>query len=51
MHRDLQWHPSEYLRRYRLGHNELDHLEISEEEAEAVIAHWREHGVAWRPGD
>src|SRR5215218_847257 len=51
LHRDLQWHPSEYLRRYWLGHNELDHVEISEEEAEAVIAHWREHGVAWRPGD
>ena len=51
MHRDLQWHPSEYLRRYWLGHNELDHVEIGEEEAEAVIAHWREHGVAWRPGD
>jgi len=51
MHRDLQWHPSEYLCRYWLGHNELDHVEISEEEAEAVIAHWREHGVAWRPGD
>ena len=51
MHRDLQWHPSECLRRYWLGHNELDHVEISEEEAAAVIAHWREHGVAWRPGD
>jgi hypothetical protein len=51
MHRDLQWHPSEYLRRHWLGHNELDHVEISEEEAEAIIAHWHEHGVAWRPGD
>jgi hypothetical protein len=50
MHRDLQWHPSECLRRYWLGHNELDHVEISEEAA-AVIAHWREHGVARRPGD
>jgi hypothetical protein len=51
MHRDLQWHPTEHLERYWLGDNELDHVEISEQEADTIIAHWREHGVAWRPGD
>jgi hypothetical protein len=40
--RDMQWHPTEYLHRYFLGHNEDDHIEISEEQAEAVIARWRE---------
>jgi hypothetical protein len=40
--RDLQWHPTEYLRLYYLGHNEVDHVEISEEQAEAIIAARRE---------
>lgn len=51
VHRDLQWHPSEYLRRYHLGDVDGDHVEITEAEAEAAIAYWREHGLAWRPGD
>jgi hypothetical protein len=40
--RDLQWHPTEYLHRHWLGHNTVGHVEITEEEAEAVIARWRE---------
>jgi hypothetical protein len=39
--RDLTWQPTEYLRRYFLGHNDTDHVEISEDEADAVIARWR----------
>ncbi|GGV68396.1 hypothetical protein GCM10010277_77650 [Streptomyces longisporoflavus] len=36
--RNLRWEPTEYLRRYELGHNDTDHVEISEAEAEAFIA-------------
>jgi hypothetical protein len=51
LHRDLQWHPSEYLRRYYIGDAKHDHVEITEEEANAAIAWWREHGVEKRPGE
>jgi hypothetical protein len=37
-HRDLEWHPTEYLRRYYLGKEYDDHVEITEEQANAVIA-------------
>ncbi|MEW1929748.1 pentapeptide repeat-containing protein [Streptomyces sp. NPDC088360] len=36
--RNLRWEPTEYLRRYELGHNATDHVEISEAEAAAFIA-------------
>jgi hypothetical protein len=49
LERDLQWHPSEYLRRYFIGHTPYDHVEITEEEANAAIARWGEHGVEKRP--
>jgi hypothetical protein len=39
--RDLTWHPTEYLHRYWLGHNDIDHVEISKDEADAIIARWR----------
>jgi len=48
LHRDLQWHPSEYLRRHWLGHNYSDHVEISEQEAERIIAQWREQQASNR---
>ncbi|MFC9510091.1 pentapeptide repeat-containing protein [Streptomyces sp. NPDC057002] len=35
--RNLRWEPTEYLRLYALGHNEVDHVEISEAEAVAFI--------------
>lgn len=35
--RNLRWEPTEYLRLYELGHNEVDHAEISEAEAVAFI--------------
>lgn len=38
--RDTQWHPTEYLRRYFLGHNDTDHEEITAEHAQAVIDRW-----------
>ncbi|MFD7020056.1 pentapeptide repeat-containing protein [Streptomyces sp. NPDC059928] len=44
--RNLKWEPTEYLRLYELGHNEVDHVEITEQEAdsfvEAVTAKLRE---------
>lgn len=42
--RDLTWQPTEYLERYRLGHNDTEHVEIPEDEANAVLARWR---AAW----
>ncbi|MFD7814122.1 pentapeptide repeat-containing protein [Streptomyces sp. NPDC059785] len=36
--RNLRWEPTEYLRLYELGHNEVDHEEISEAEAVSFIA-------------
>jgi hypothetical protein len=51
LQRDLQWHPSEYLRLYHLGHDPHEHVEITEEEANAAITRWREHGVEKRSGE
>lgn len=51
LHRDLQWHPTEYLRRSYIAGSYDDHVEISEQEANDVIARWREHGVEKRPGE
>jgi hypothetical protein len=39
--RDLLWHPTEYLRLYRLGHNDQDHVEVSAEFAAQLIERWR----------
>jgi hypothetical protein len=39
--RDLTWKPTEYLERYRLGHDDTDHVEITEVQANAIIAEWR----------
>ena len=39
--RDMQWHPTEYLRLYWLGHNDVDHVEITEREAEEITSRWR----------
>uniref|UniRef100_A0AAU2V202 Pentapeptide repeat-containing protein n=1 Tax=Streptomyces sp. NBC_00003 TaxID=2903608 RepID=A0AAU2V202_9ACTN len=36
--RNLRWEPTEYLRLYELGHNDVDHVEITEEEADAFVA-------------
>ncbi|MFE9402374.1 pentapeptide repeat-containing protein [Streptomyces sp. NPDC006530] len=36
--RNLRWEPTEYLRLHLLGHNEVDHVEITESEADAFIA-------------
>ncbi|MFF3396852.1 hypothetical protein ACFYW1_38825 [Streptomyces sp. NPDC002669] len=35
--RDLRWKPTEYLRRYALGHNGIDHVEITGIEAAAFV--------------
>ncbi|GAA2488116.1 hypothetical protein [Streptomyces gobitricini] len=35
--RNLRWEPTDYLRLYELGHNEVDHVEITEAEAAAFI--------------
>ncbi|MFI6933131.1 hypothetical protein [Streptomyces sp. NPDC050287] len=35
--RNLRWEPTEYLRLYELGHNEVDHVEISAVEAARFI--------------
>ncbi|MFD3976685.1 hypothetical protein [Streptomyces cyaneofuscatus] len=35
--RNLRWEPTEYLRLYDLGHNDIDHVRISEIEAAAFI--------------
>ncbi|MGR6970495.1 hypothetical protein ACU639_12940 [Streptomyces cynarae] len=35
--RNLRWEPTQYLRLYELGHNDVDHVEISEREAAAFI--------------
>ncbi|MEU3500761.1 hypothetical protein ABZ726_08310 [Streptomyces hundungensis] len=36
--RNLRWEPTEYLRLHLLGHNEVDHVEITECEADGFIA-------------
>lgn len=35
--RNLHWEPTDYLRLYELGHNEVDHVAISEREAASFI--------------
>ncbi|MFF2726518.1 hypothetical protein ACFVS9_01240 [Streptomyces sp. NPDC058008] len=35
--RNLRWEPTEYLRLYNLGHNDIDHVRITEIEAAAFI--------------
>ncbi|MFB6875467.1 hypothetical protein [Streptomyces sp. NPDC056323] len=35
--RNLRWEPTEYLRLYELGHNDIAHVQISEREAAAFI--------------
>lgn len=40
--RNLRWEPTEYLRLYELGHNEIDHVEITRAEAEAFVARIKE---------
>lgn len=35
--RNLKWEPTQYFEKYRLGHNEVDHVEITESGAEAFI--------------
>lgn len=35
--RNLRWEPTDYFDRYRLGHNETDHVEITEAEAEQFV--------------
>ncbi|MFE0377874.1 hypothetical protein ACFW1M_20320 [Streptomyces inhibens] len=35
--RHLRWEPTEYLRLYDLGHNEVDHVKITEIEAAAFV--------------
>ncbi|MCX4834898.1 pentapeptide repeat-containing protein [Streptomyces sp. NBC_01016] len=39
--RHLRWEPTEYLRRYELGHNDDDHIEITEEETARFITRIR----------
>lgn len=38
---DLDWHPTEYLHRYWLGHNDQDHVEVSAEFAVQLLERWR----------
>ncbi|MGH8962198.1 MAG: hypothetical protein ACRDWT_13585 [Jatrophihabitantaceae bacterium] len=46
--RDLEWHPTEYLRLYRLGHNDQAHVEVSAEFAAQLIEGWRTKWAAER---
>lgn len=46
--RDLEWHPTEYLRLYRLGHNDQAHVEVSAEFAVQLIEAWRTKWAAER---
>ncbi len=39
---DLEWHPTEYLRRYYiLGSMDIDHVEVSAQFAQELLARWR----------
>jgi hypothetical protein len=44
--RDLEWHPTEYLRLYWLGHNDQPHVEVSAEFAAQLIERWRAQRAA-----
>ncbi|KRQ23407.1 hypothetical protein AOT83_24955 [Mycobacteroides sp. H001] len=46
--RDLEWHPTEYIRRYYLGHNDVDHVEIDEGSAKSILDRWR---IEWAEQD
>jgi hypothetical protein len=35
--RNLQWEPTDYFDRYRLGHNDTEHVEITEAEADQFV--------------
>lgn len=35
--RNLRWEPTEYLRRYALGHNDIDHVEVTAQEADEFV--------------
>lgn len=35
--RNLRWEPTEYLKRYELGHNDVEHLKITLGEAEEFV--------------
>lgn len=39
--RSMTWMPTEYLKLYHLGHNDTDHVEITEEEANTIIERWK----------
>ncbi len=39
--RDLEWHPTEYLYLYWLGHNDREHVEVSAEFAAQLLERWR----------
>jgi hypothetical protein len=41
LRRDLRRHPTDELYRYWLGKNDWDFVEITEEEADTIIARWR----------
>lgn len=43
---DLEWHPTEYLYLYWLGHNDQAHVEVSAEFAAQLIERWR---AKWQP--
>jgi hypothetical protein len=48
IHRDLEWHPTDYLERYHiLGSMDRDHVEVTPEFAAALLARWR---AERRPG-
>ena len=35
--RNLRWEPTDYFDRYRLGHNDIEHMEITEAEAAEFV--------------
>jgi hypothetical protein len=41
LHKDFAWHPTDILHRQWLGHNDDDYEEITEAEADELIARWR----------
>lgn len=44
---DLEWHPTEYLRRYYiLGTTDIDHVEVSAQFADELLARWRAERAA-----
>jgi len=50
--RDLSWHPTEYLQRYYLrGTHDIDHEEITPDEAETILERWRTEWTQTDPTD